>query len=380
VTRALLVCIAGLAAAAETGSLAGRPLAEALRLLEARGLGLIFSSELVRPDMRVASEPKATRLEDVLAEILRPHGLAFRPGPGGKMLVVSAPLAAPAPASALARSRPPPSFGSQVRMVRLDVSVTSRDGRFVRDLGADDFEVYEDGARQVVAAFTPREMPLSLVLLLDSSSSMADRLPLAKAAAVGFLDALRPEDEASVIEFNEASTVLQDMTSDRVALRHAVERIAAKNSTALYNALYAALQSLPRPPDDQAEMRRRAVLLVSDGEDTASVVWEEQVLELARRREAAIHTVDVGTRDPASRSVRLLRVLSSESGGELHRLASIEDLAGVYARIGEELRSQYAVGYQPSAAVQDGRWRRVEVRIRRRDLRVRHRTGYYAEP
>jgi VWFA-related protein len=380
--RALVLVLVGLAAAGDTGPLAGRPLAEALRLLEARGLAVIFSSELVRPEMRVTDEPKATRLEEALAEILQPHGLTFRPGPGGKLLVVRAPLAAVARGpNAPARTRARPAFGSEVRIVRLDVSVTGSDGRFVKDLGAEDLEIYEDGARQATAVFTRRDLPLSLVLLLDASSSMSDRLPLAKAAATGFLQTLRPEDQASVIAFNETATTLQEMTSDQAALRGAIERIVATNSTALYNSLYATLQALPRSPDDQTEMRRRAVLLVSDGEDTASLVWEEQVLELARRGEAAIHTIDVGARDPSSRSARLLRVLSTETGGQIHRLTSIDDLADVYARIGEELRSQYALGYQSSATVQDGRWRRVEVRVRgRRDLRVRHRAGYYAEP
>jgi Ca-activated chloride channel family protein len=379
VRRALLLILAGLAGAGDTGPLAGRSLAEALRQLEARGLHVIFSSELVRPEMQVASEPKASRPEEVLAEILRPHGLAFRPGPGGRVLVVRAPLAYASPAPDSARRRPAPAFGSEVRVVRLDVSVIGRDGRFVTDRGLDDFEVYEDGVRQTMAIFTRREMPLSLVLLLDASSSMSDRLALAKAAATGFLQTLRPQDQASVIEFNDAATVLQEMTSDQAVLRQAIERVSAKSATALYNSLYATLNALPRSRD-QAELRRHAVLLVSDGEDTASLVWEEQVLELARRREAAIHTIDLGTQHLSSRSARLLRVLSSESGGQLHRLASVADLAGVYARIGEELRSQYTVGYQ-SSAVPDGRWRRIEVRIRGgRDLHVRHRTGYYAEP
>jgi VWFA-related protein len=378
VIRALLLLIVSLIVADEMESLAGRPLAEALRLLEARGLGVIFSSELIRPEMRVGHEPKASRPEDVLAEILRPHGLAFRPGPAGRLVIVRAPQASRPQAPDPSPSAAPPAFGTEVRVVRLDVSVVGRNGRLVTDLGREDLEVYEDGVCQPLSIFTRREMPLSLVLLLDASASMSDRLPLAKAAAAGFLGTLRPEDEASVVEFNDVTTVLQDSTSNRSALRQAIERISATGATALHNSLYATLSDLP-PSPDAAEMRRRAILLVSDGEDTASLVWEEQVLELARRREAAIHTIDARARDASNRSARLLRALSSESGGRQHPLASIDDLAGVYARIGEELRSQYTVGYQ-SSAVRDGRWRRVEVRVpRRRDVQVRHRTGYYSE-
>jgi Ca-activated chloride channel family protein len=262
--------------------------------------------------------------------------------------------------------------------VRVDVSVVGRDGRFVRDLTGADLEILEDGRPQATAVFLRRDVPLSLVLLLDASDSLSHRISLARAAAQGFLGGLRGHDEASVVGFNDATTVLQDMTSDAAALRRAVERLATGGSTALYNALYTTLRRLPEPGGDEAR-RRRAIVLVSDGEDTASLVWEEQVLELARRRGATIHVIDLGGRGPDSRSGRLLQRLARENGGELHRPASIGDLAEVYARVGEDLRNQYTLGYD-SAAAPDGRWRRIEVRVRERgDLAVRHRLGYYAE-
>lgn len=272
-----------------------------------------------------------------------------------------------------------PTFGAGVELVRLDVSVLSGN-RFVTDLGERDIEIYEDGQRQVPSSFTRRDLPVSLDLLLDASASIADRLPLAQAAAVGFLDTLGPRDEASVIEFNDRVRVLQPRTSDREALRRAVGRISAGGSTALHNALYTTLKAVPDEAGD-AELRRRAIVLLSDGEDTASLVWEEQVVELARRREAAIHVIDLRPRQEDGRSTRLLRVMSHESGGEVHHPGSIRDLDAVYSRIAEELRSQYAVGYVSSQPAQDGRWRRIEVRVRGRgDLRVRHRMGYYALP
>jgi Ca-activated chloride channel family protein len=272
-----------------------------------------------------------------------------------------------------------PTFGAGVELVRLDVSVLSG-SRFVTDLQERDLEIYEDGQRQVPSSFSRRELPVSLALLLDASSSIADRLPLAQAAAVGFLETLGPRDEASVIEFNDRVRVLQPYTSDREALRRAVGLVSAGGSTGLHNALYTTLKTLPDETRD-AELRRRAIVLLSDGEDTASLVWEEQVVELARRREAAIHAIDLRPRQDADRSARLLRVLSRESGGEVHHPGSIRDLDEVYSRIAEELKSQYAVGYVSSNPAQDGRWRRIEVRVRGRgDLRVRHRTGYYAVP
>jgi len=272
-----------------------------------------------------------------------------------------------------------PTFGAGVELVRLDVSVLSGN-RFVTDLEERDLEIYEDGQRQVPSSFTRRDLPVSLTLLLDASASIADRLPLAQAAAVGFLETLGPRDQASVTEFNDRVRLLQAPTADREALRTAVGRITAGGSTALHNALFATLEALPEASRD-SELRRRAIVLLSDGEDTASLVWEEQVVELARRREAAIHVIDLRSRQEDNRSARLLRVLSRESGGEVHHPGSIRDLDDVYARIAEELKSQYSVGYISTQPARDGRWRRIEVKVRGRgDLRVRHRTGYYALP
>ena len=124
------------------------------------------------------------------------------------------------------------------------------------------------------------------------------------------------------------------------------------------------------------------IVLLSDGEDTASLVWEEQVLELVRRREATVHVIALRPDDDGTnRSARLLRRLSQESGGEVHQPNGIRALDSVYARIGEELRSQYTVGYISTDATHDGRWRNIELRVKgRKDLQVRHRTGYYAVP
>jgi Ca-activated chloride channel family protein len=372
---ALLLALAT-AADAQVGPFAGRALAEALEQLQEQGLALVYSSQVVRPDMRVTSEPRGSSPTEILAELLRPHGLATQPGPAGRLLVVRASQAPTAPA----RSGPELVFGSELRVIRLDVSVLGRDGRFIKDLHADDLEIYEDGVRQTAVSFTRRDVPVSLVLLFDSSDSIGGRLPLARAAALGFVGTLRPEDDAAIIQFNDAVSVLQTPTTERAPLRAAIERIEARGSTGLHNALYTTLKSLP-PPQRDVEPRRRVVLLLSDGEDTSSLLWEEQVVELARRRDATIHVIDVGAPNADNRSAPLLRLLSAESGGELHRPKAIQDLAAVYARIDEELRSQYTVGYTSSAPADDGRWRAIEVRVRgRRDLQVRHRTGYYAVP
>jgi len=297
--------------------------------------------------------------------------------------VVLAALLAPAPPlpGQEGLEQATPTFGSTIQMVHLDVCVVDRSGSLVTDLDEGDFEVLEDDAPQSLVTFVRRELPVSLVLLLDASASIRNRLALAQAAATGFLDDLRPEDEASVVAFNDSVTVLQRSTGDRKALRRAVASISAGGTTALDNALYSTLRRLPRARDD-ATLRRRAIVLLSDGADTASLVWEEQVMELARRREATIHVIDLRDQgETRDHSARLLQMLADESGGEVHRPASAGELGAVYARIGQELKGQYTVGYVSSHARHDGRWRRIDVRVYgRRDLRVRHRTGYYDMP
>jgi VWFA-related protein len=277
--------------------------------------------------------------------------------------------------------RPGLSFGSDVGLVRLDVTVVSPDGRFVTDLKEADFELLEDGKPQALTTFLREELPVSLVLLVDSSISVADRMPLARAATERFVGKLRPDDEVRLVSFNERVDVLADFTSDKEAVRAAVARISAGGATALYNALYATLRGRA-PAWADGRLRRRVIVLLSDGEDTASLVWEEQVVELVRRREATVHVVALRAESDASnRSARILRLLSAESGGEVHHPASIRDLDDVYSRIGNELRSQYMVGYVSGNPAQDGRWRTIELRVRgRKDLQVRHRAGYYALP
>jgi Ca-activated chloride channel family protein len=272
-------------------------------------------------------------------------------------------------------------FGSDVGVVRLDVTVVRPDGRFVTDLKETDFELLEDGKPQAVASFLRQELPVSLVLLMDASISVTDRMPLAREASKEFVSRLRPDDEVRLVSFNDRVNVLQELTSDREVLKTAIDGISAGGATALYNALYTTFRNLPAPFAN-GKLRRRVIVLVSDGEDTASLVWEEQVLELVRRREATVHVIALRAESDASnRSARLLRLLAAESGGEVHHPASIRDLDEVYTRIGDELRSQYTVGYVSSNPAQDGAWRRIDLRVRgRKDLQVRYRTGYYAIP
>lgn len=274
-----------------------------------------------------------------------------------------------------------PSFGVDLGVVNLSLSVTDPHQHYVSDLTDKDFLVFEDGVRQDICLFTRERLPISLTLLLDGSSSMKTSLPVAQAAAVRFIRTLRPEDDAQVVQFTRRYTVLQEPTSDQATLEAAVGRVEASGETSLFESLYVALKDL-KLRKGGGPARRRAVVVLSDGEDTSSLVSEEQVMELARRAEVAVYAIGLFGPPPPF-SVRpppnhFLTALGRETGGRAYFPKGLGELDGVYDRIAEELRTLYGLGYVSGNARRDGAWRRIAVETTRANLVVRHRLGYHA--
>jgi Ca-activated chloride channel family protein len=278
-------------------------------------------------------------------------------------------------------------FEAGIEIVNLTVSVTDRRSRYVTGLDQEQFAVFEDGVRQELSLFTHENLPISLVLIVDTSASMDEKLSAAQTAAIRFIKTLRPQDLAQLVQFNDRITVLQDFTADHGKLGAAVMNLKASGPTALHNALYVSLKELGKQKDAGGELRRRAVVLLSDGEDTASLVDDEQVIELARQVELSIYAIRLrrgGVRDrdrmSFSQATHLLTTLTRDTGGQVHFPNSVSELDAVYDRIAEELRTQYSIGYVSNNAQRDGKWRRIVVRVPSREgLQVRHKLGYYAE-
>lgn len=279
----------------------------------------------------------------------------------------------------------PPVFGTGVEVINLSLSVTDPRSNFVTGLEQKDFAVFEDGIRQELSLFTHESLPISLALLVDCSASMEPRLPTAQAAAIRFTKVLRAQDAAEVVQFNNRTTTLQVLTNDLASLEAAIRKTEASDSTALHNALYVTLKGMMR--DKKAgDLRRRAVVVLSDGEDTASLVSDEQVLELARKSEINVYAIGLRdnlpsarTREAFSKAEYLLNALARETGGRAYFPNSISELESIYGRIAEELRTLYSVGYISSNARRDGKWRRIVVRVPEREgLTIRHKLGYYA--
>ena len=281
------------------------------------------------------------------------------------------------------RAAQQPSFKSTVDLVSLTVTAMDTASHYITDLNSEDFAVYEDGVKQDLTLFNKTRLPIALALLLDTSSSMEEKLGTAQEAAIGFATQLRPQDSAQVVDFDSRVEVVQPFTSEHAALEKAIRHTAAGGSTSLYNAVYIALKALQKVRAAQAEdIRRQAIVLLSDGEDTSSLVTFDELEDLAKRSETAIFSIGIQGRDAGvSRGFReanfALRQLANDTGGRAFFISDIKDLAGVYGQIADELSSQYTIGYTSKNTRLDGAWRRIVVRVMRPSVTVRTKQGYY---
>jgi Ca-activated chloride channel family protein len=271
---------------------------------------------------------------------------------------------------------------SGIELVSLNVTVTDGVGKYVTDLEQGDFEVYEDGARQSVSFFTRIQQPISLAILLDTSASMEERMGIAQEAAIGFTRQLHKDDQAEVIDFDSQVRVLAPFTHDGASLEKAIRTTTAGGSTSLYNAVYIALKDLKKvKAASTSDIRRQAIVLLSDGDDTSSLIEFDQVLDLAKRSETVIYSIGLRQGEIARREFKeaefVLKQLSTETGGRAFFPTDARELAKIYQAIWDELASQYAMAYTSANPKRDGAWRRVQVRIARPGLIARTKLGYY---
>lgn len=301
---------------------------------------------------------------------------------GALALRFGAPVVAAA-ATLSAQPAPPQVFRSGVDIVSLSVTVTDAQNHYLTDLEQGDFTVLEDGARQELLYFSKANLPIALSLLIDTSASMEERLLVAQNAAVGFAHRIREQDLAQVIDFDSRVQIAQPFTADKAALEAAIRGTASGGSTSLYNAIYIALRELKKVrTTKQEEVRRDAIIVLSDGEDTTSLVSFEEVMELAKRSETSIYTIGLQPREPAyvkgfREAEFVLRQLAQETGGRAFFVQKAEELTGVYGQIADELSSQYSLGYASKNAKRDGAWRKLAVQVARANAVTRTRRGYY---
>jgi Ca-activated chloride channel family protein len=276
-----------------------------------------------------------------------------------------------------------PAFRTTIDIVSLNVTVVDGENRYLTNLAQSDFSVFEDGVNQDIVFFTRRPQPIAMSLLLDSSASMENKLSTLQEAAANFVDRLGPNDLAQVIDFDSRVSIRQTFTSIQSDLEVAIRQGASGGSTSLHNAIYVSLKELGKIRAlNEENVRRQALIVFSDGEDTSSLVSFEEVLDLAKRSETSIYTIALRGADTRTRGFHeaefVMRQLAQETGGRSFFPGRIEDLDGVYTQIADELASQYTLGYTSKNPRTDGAFRRVIVQVDREDATPRTKRGYYA--
>jgi Ca-activated chloride channel family protein len=259
----------------------------------------------------------------------------------------------------------------RVNRVNLWITGTDRDGGLVTDLKREELRVFEEDEEQQILEFQREDRPIVLAMILDSSGSMQDKLDELHAAASGFVETLRPEDRALVIDFDEKVFLIQDLTSDRQALKEAIGSTQAIGGTALYDALHAAYRKIG------AIDGRKAIILLSDGEDTASQLPHDRVLEEVKSNSAMLYTIGLGGWGTGPRK-GVLKELAEVTGGRAFFVAKASELSEAYGRIAEETRAQFSVAYSTDNEQWDGRWIKVRVECLRPGVKLRTRPGYFA--
>jgi Ca-activated chloride channel family protein len=255
-----------------------------------------------------------------------------------------------------------------VDLVMVNVGVRDSDNRAVTDLKADNFQVFEDKVEQKIRYFSSEVVPISLGIIFDMSRSMQKKLPFARDAALKFLETGTPDDEYFLVEFSSRAELAQGFTSDIARLRDKLSLVPAQGNTALYDGVYLGLAQLKR-----GQNPRKALLLITDGEDNHSRYSRGDIRQFVRESDAQIYVIDMGH--------ALVGELADMTGGHSYR-ASPSDLEDTCEKIALELKSQYVIGYESTNTNKDGRFRKLRVKVNppagMTKLSAHSRDGYYA--
>jgi Ca-activated chloride channel family protein len=269
-----------------------------------------------------------------------------------------------------------------VTEVNVVFTVTDKHGHYVKDLKKNDFKVLDDNkpAEEIRSFHSEADLPLQVGLLIDASNSVRDRFKFEQEAAIQFLNqTIRPKyDQAFVVGFDVTPEVTQDFTDSTEALSIGVRALRPGGGTALYDALYFACRDkLLKAP--QTGPTRRAVILLSDGEDNQSHVTREEAIEMAERAEVIVYTISTNMTGDGHHGDKVLERIADATGGRAYVPFQLNEVANAFAAIQDELRSQYALSYKPTDFKSDGSFHSIEILAQnQKGLRVRSRKGYFA--
>jgi Ca-activated chloride channel homolog len=269
-----------------------------------------------------------------------------------------------------------------INEVNVVFTVTDKHGKRVTDLKQNDFRIVDDSkpAVEIRSFRAEANLPLQVGLLIDASNSVRDRFKFEQESAIEFLNQTvrRGYDQAMVVGFDATPEVTQDFTDDTEKLGHGVRELRPGGGTALYDALYYACRD-KLLKKAQAGPTRRAIILLSDGEDNLSHVTREEAIEMAQRAEAIVYAISTNVSGSKGTGDKVLERIADATGGRAFFPFQIRDVSNAFAEIQEELRSQYAISYKPADFKADGHFRTIEIVANdRKSFRVRARRGYFA--
>lgn len=284
-----------------------------------------------------------------------------------------------------------PPIKVDVSLVNITATVTDHDGRAVAGLNQQDFQVYEDGVAQDMSVFhNDDRVPVSVGILFDTSGSMVDKIDEVQDAVIHFIDTTNPEDDIFLLQFNSYISLVEDFTDDRQRLRRAVGRLLPGGSTALYEAIVEGLQHL-----QAGKYKKKALLLITDGNDTSSQISLREAVATARQSEAIIYALGIGHGEKGSFGhlegifkdtvdVDALLAVTDATGGRTfmlqgaHKRGGVDQIDKACQEAGNELRFQYTLGYYPKNKARDGTYRHVKITTKNPNYVVRTRAGYFA--
>jgi len=276
-----------------------------------------------------------------------------------------------------------PTIFRTVNEVNVVFTVTDKRGRYVKDLKKHDFKVLDDTrpADEIRSFRSETDLPLQVGLLIDASNSVRDRFKFEQESAIEFLNqTVRPKyDKAFVVGFDATPELTQDFTDNTEFLSRGVRALRPGGGTALYDAIYYACRDKLLKGPQQSGPVRRAIILLSDGDDNQSHVSREEAIDMAQRAEVIVYTISTNIIGSRNKGDKILERIANASGGVPFFPFQITDVANAFAEIQDELRSQYALSYKPADLKADGRYHSIEILAQNhKNLRVRSRRGYYA--
>lgn len=287
------------------------------------------------------------------------------------------PAGAPAPEPARDSSR----IVLDVTRVNMLFTVTDKKGRFITNLTQNDFEVIENKKKQVIQQFTAEsDLPLRLAILIDTSNSIRERFHFEQEAATTFLNGVvrRGADKAMIVSFDTNAELVTDLTDEVRDLDKGIMNLRPGGGTAFYDAIYYACRD-KLSKDQPRDKFRRAIIMVTDGEDNQSRVTRDQALEMAQKADAVIYAISTNITHIETEGDKVLKYLTAETGGQAFFPFKVEDLEQSFENIANELRHQYNIFYRPDPLKTDGLYHSVQLRVKdRKDYVVRARKGYYA--